>query len=259
MRLFVSTLCGVAVVAAVLLALHHGEIASAQGRAGNLGPGAPAVIVELFSSEGCSSCPPADAYLKELDRAQPIPGVTVVALEEHVDYWNYLGWKDPFSQASFSARQQDYAAVLPGHQVYTPEIVIDGHAVVEGGDESQAARDLQAGAREARAKVDMGRSENRLNVVVSDVPSVSSDPAEVWLAVTESGLTTKVERGENAGKTLAHGPVVRTLQKLGGVVSGSFHADVPLGTDAGWKTGALRSVVFVQRAESKRIVGAAIR
>ena len=215
------------------------------------------VVVELFSSEGCSSCPPADAYLAELDRAQHIDGVTILALEEHVDYWDYLGWRDPFSQATFTARQRQYASVLD-HRVYTPEIVVDGRAILEPGDKPQAVRATQASSREPKARIGLNRRGDRLAVDVNDVPSATGDDAaEVWLAVTESGLSTRVERGENAGRMLAHAPVVRALRKLGTVSAGApFHVEAGVDADPAWKPQALRVVVFVQRVKSRRIVGA---
>jgi hypothetical protein len=229
------------------------------GNAGASDPASPrdtAVVVELFSSEGCSSCPSADAELRELDRAQPVKGVTILALEEHVDYWDDLGWKDPFSQARFSARQRDYAAALPDRRVYTPELVIDGHVTAVGGDGLLAVRTIQP--REAKAQVGLERRADQLDIIVRDIPAgADDDPAEVWLAVTESDLQTRVERGENAGRVLAHGPVVRALRKLGRADAGGFRAMAPLELNAGWRRSALRAVVLVQRAKSRRIIGAA--
>jgi hypothetical protein len=244
---------GLFVAAAGFLALSTADAASdpasVQGTA---------VVVELFSSEGCSSCPPADTALRELDRDQPVTGVTVIALEEHVDYWNDLGWTDPFSQARFSARQRDYAAALPDRSVYTPELVIDGHATAVGGDRLLATQAIQAAAREAKARVALERRADQLAIVVRDLPAgLTDDPAEIWLAVTESDLSTRVERGENAGRLLAHGPIVRALRKLGSANANGFRMLTPLDLDAGWRTSGLRAVVFVQRARSKRIVGGA--
>jgi hypothetical protein len=219
-------------------------------------PGDIPVVVELFSSEGCSSCPPADAYLAELDRAQPVDGVSVIALEEHVDYWDELGWRDPFAQPVFGPRQRQYASTLSDHRVFTPEIVIDGRAISDG-DPDKAARDMQAARRGPRAHVLLERKGDRVSVVVSDMPTGTGDAtAEVWFAVTERGLSTRVERGENAGRVLAHGPVVRVLRKLGPVTAGAFRSDTPLGLDATWNPTALRAVAFVQRVGSREIVGA---
>ena len=217
-------------------------------------------MVELFSSEGCSSCPPADVYLSALDRAQPIDGVTVIALEEHVDCWDRLGWRDPFGSGAFSERQSDYARVLADHHVFTPEIVFDGHLVMPGGDEDAARTMMQGAAREPKARVTLRRDGPRVTVDVSDLPPsdvVAGDAAEVWLAMTESGLATDVPAGENAGRRLAHAPVVRRLRQIGAVAGGAFHGDAALAPEASWKPSALRVVAFVQLAKSRRIVGAA--
>jgi hypothetical protein len=215
------------------------------------------VVVELFSSEGCSSCPPADDFLARLDRTQPIQGVSVIALEENVDYWDRLGWRDPFARAEHGARQRQYAAVLSDPRVYTPEMVIDGHSVTEGGDEDRARRLMQESSGEPKARIVLAQSSSRVTVDVSDLPHAPpDDPAEVWLAITESGLSTDVGRGENAGRRLVHAPVVRQLRSLGRMVTPTFHAETTLENDPSWKPGALRVVVFVQLSKSRRIVGA---
>jgi hypothetical protein len=221
-----------------------------------LGAGTP-VVVELFSSEGCASCPPADDYLTRLDTGQPVAGVSVLALELHVEYWDQLGWKDPFGSDAFSARQRAYAQVLDDHRTYTPEIVIDGWDLVRGGDEEQAAASMRASAARPRAKVGVERSGDEVAVRVDDVPpAAGGDVAEVWLAITESGLETEVRAGENRGRTLKHAPVVRALRKLGEVSGAAFSATVPLDAQPGWKPRALRAVVLVQRRASRVIVGA---
>jgi hypothetical protein len=217
------------------------------------------VVVELFSSEGCSSCPPADAVLARLARDQPVPGAEVVALELHVDYWNQLGWADPFSSAAFSARQRAYADASGRRGVYTPQAVIDGAAELVGSNEPGVRAAVASAAREAKAKVLVTRSGDRVAIAISDLAE-AAEPADVWLAITEDGLTTAVPRGENAGATLAHGPVVRSLDRVGEIAAGT-HGVVRLGevevaVKPGWRREALRAVAFVQERRSMRITGA---
>jgi hypothetical protein len=146
--------------------------------------------------------------------------------------------------------------VLTDHRVFTPEIVIDGRTLDEG-DHDQASRDMQASRQVPRAHVTLERKGDTVRIDVQDIPSAAGDdPAEVWLAVTESGLSTRVERGENAGRVLTHAPVVRVLRKVGLATAGALHAEAPLALDASWNPGALRIVAFVQRARSRGIVGA---
>jgi hypothetical protein len=212
------------------------------------------VVIELFTSEGCSSCPPADRLLARLDRTQPGPiqGAEVIALEMHVDYWNGLGWADPFSQASFTRRQHEYAR---DGRVYTPQMIVDGQASFVGSDERAAKEAIAAAARQPTAPVKLVRRGDRLQVTVPALPP-GSEPADLWLALTERGLSTQVERGENAGSTLSHGPVVRALSRLG-QVGGGFLREVPLPSGPGWERRNLRAVVFLQGQRSRRVLGAA--
>src|SRR5260370_31679799 len=113
------------------------------------------VLVELFTSEGCSSCPPADLLLSHLQQSQPIPGVEVIALSEHVDYWNQLGWIDPFSSAGLTERQRQYASVLHGDGVYTPQMVVDGKTGFVGSDSQKPLRAIAAAAKAPRTGIDL--------------------------------------------------------------------------------------------------------
>jgi hypothetical protein len=217
--------------------------------------GSTPVIVELFSSEGCSSCPPADTWLSAVDRLQPVEGVAVVVLEEHVDYWDRLGWRDPFGQAQFGERQAEYARALSDRHIYTPEIVVDGTTTVQSGDQDQAAAELRTAAGRPRARVTLSRADDRVTVDAQAIPG--NEDVEVWFAVTESGLSTDVQQGENAGHHLAHAPVVRALRKLGVARGGgSFHVDTPVDSEPTWAKPSLRLVAFVQQARSRHIVGA---
>jgi hypothetical protein len=201
----------------------------------------PPVLVELFTSEGCSSCPPADAALAALARDPAFQAAEVIPLELHVDYWNDLGWADPFSAPEFTTRQEGYARVLGGDGLYTPQMVIDGWV---SGVASPGA--MKKGVQKAAAK-----SKARLDVlVVSAKPGldvVVKPPAglagRLMVAVSEDRLSSKVERGENRGLTLVHAPVARLLIDDGPV--GSEH-HVRLALPAGWKRDQLRVVAFVQ-------------
>jgi len=217
------------------------------------------VIVELFSSEGCSSCPPADVVLRKLDKEQADPAAEVIALELHVDYWNYLGWSDPFSTAAFSARQRAYAEAAGKRGVYTPQMVVDGDRELLGSDAAAAARAISVAAKAPKAKVAIARKAERLTVTVGELPD-ARESSSVWLAITEAELSTAVPRGENAGATLAHGPVVRRLVKIGGAKAGAsgpaFQGEAELALDPSWKRENLRAVVFVEQDRSRKILGA---
>ena len=104
------------------------------------------VVVELFTSEGCSSCPPADRLLARLDQTQPIAGAQVIAIEEHVDYWNQLGWNDPFSSPQYRARQNDYAIAFHAKDIFTPQMVVNGQAAFVGSDMTRAYKEIGAAA-----------------------------------------------------------------------------------------------------------------
>ncbi|HEX9000291.1 MAG TPA: DUF1223 domain-containing protein [Blastocatellia bacterium] len=227
------------------------------------------VIVELFTSEGCSSCPPADVVLAQLEKAQPIAGAEVIALSEHVDYWNYIGWSDPFSSAAFSARQQAYAPVFNNDGVYTPQMVVDGQAEFIGSNSSKAQAAITRAAKFPKGEVKIAFAQNasandaqaiKLKITVETLPAVTSgDVAEVLLAITESNLSSQVARGENSGRKLGHTAVVRELRSLGQVTISSkpFESETTAMLNKEWKRGELRAVAFVQERTHKRILGAA--
>lgn len=225
------------------------------------------VIVELFTSQGCSSCPPADELLQSLERNQPVNGALIIPLSEHVDYWNRLGWRDPFSSRLFSERQRTYAETLGTENVYTPMMVVDG-GVAFVGSRPITAREAVVTARKtpkARLTLETTMSADRSSVhvagVVSELPSATERP-EVWVAVTESQLTTDVTRGENASRTLSHTGVVRSLEWLGSLARPSsdvYRVEGQIRIRSAWRHEHLRLVVFLQEPSSGRIVGAAQR
>ncbi|TPG72185.1 DUF1223 domain-containing protein [Hymenobacter nivis] len=212
------------------------------------------VVVELFTSEGCSSCPAADAALRELEAAQSVPGVEVIALGQHVDYWNRLGWKDPFSSAQFTSRQQAYAAGF-GTGSYTPQAVVNGQYELVGSNHAALVAAIANAARGPHATVQLARTAGALAVTVGALPA-GTPAATVLLAITETGLATQVGRGENAGRLLRHAAVVRALRPLG-PARGPATFSAPLALLPGWKTENLRAVVLVQDDATRRIVGVA--
>jgi hypothetical protein len=224
------------------------------------------VVVELFTSEGCSSCPPADAFLARLESQQPIPDTQIIALEEHVDYWNSDGWIDPFSGREWTLRQQDYAETFKDNP-YTPQLVVDGHAALVGSREALARQAISTASAQPKAHVALTLAPSGKPGVEQATVSVDqltgaqhSDKSEVWLAVTESGLHSSVSAGENAGSDLHHASVVRVLRKITTIDEGKaapYSGDTPVHLDPSWKFQNVRVVVFVQEKQSRQIVGAA--
>ena len=241
------------------------------------------VLVELFTSEGCSDCPPADTLLEQLIATQPIAGVEIIGLGQHVDYWDRLGWKDRFSSAALTNRQQVYQTRFSTPSMYTPQMVVDGRAEFVGSDAAAARRAIDRAQTTPHGVVRLtiegadgdvalsfqgrGRGADSaaphiaVSVAVSDLPRLGrGDRADVIVAVTESGLRTDVKRGENHGRTLTHAAVVRHLATIGqvasdGSTSASARADIPLASD--WQRDHLTVVAFVQELRGRTILAAA--
>lgn len=230
-------------------------------------PGGPprVVIVELFTSEGCSSCPPADALLKELSEQQKVNGVQIVALEEHVDYWNHLGWRDPYSSIEYSERQNDYAQVFRTDGLYTPQMVVDGQRELVGSRSLVAREAIQKAADQPKAEIILVPGANdspsrpAFEVQIKSLDGVAiHGEAEVWIAVTEKGLQTDVKAGENSGETLKHAAVVRSLRKIDTVRDpAGYKRQDHVTIDPGWKKENLTVVVFLAEKSSRKIIGAA--
>jgi hypothetical protein len=202
------------------------------------------VLAELFTSEGCSSCPPADALLMKLDQMQPVAGAQIIVLSEHVDYWNYLGWNDPYSSAQFTQRQGMYTHALIAES-YTPQIVIDGRSEVLGSDEKAIQSAVaKAAVRPKTAVRIVSAKRDDKEAVVSIAVSAASAKADVWVAIADDRDQSSVRRGENKGRTLNHVAVVRSLGKVGSVTKAAGFEKtvrVPLATQAE----GMRVVVFV--------------
>ena len=225
--------------------------------------------MELFTSEGCSSCPPADKLLSSLSAHQPIDGVEIIPLSEHVDYWNRLGWTDPFSSAAFSERQREYAEALKS-DAYTPQMVVDGKATFVGSDESRAFAAISGELNAPRAMVSIqpvgpanssGQSSTSFSVNVGELSRLSlTGNASVVLVVTEDNLQSAVRSGENSGRNLVHTGVVRELKTIATIDlerKAVFRAQSEVKISSAWKRKDLRAIVFVQHQGSHRIIGVA--
>lgn len=219
-------------------------------------PQRKAVVVELFTSEGCSSCPPADNLLGRL-RALAQTGVDVIPLGFHVDYWDYLGWHDRFASAAFSRRQEMYASRFRLDGPYTPQMVVDGGQEFAGSDGRRAQEAIaRAAARPEQADVQLQwKAPGRLAVRVKSVASGLN--GEAILAITEDNLSTSVGAGENNGHVLHHSAVVREFRSLGKLKDGTLETEASIAPAKGWKLDDLRIVVFVQPASGEAVAGAA--
>lgn len=217
------------------------------------------VVLELFTSEGCSSCPPVDRWVERLDAGQPLAGAEIIVLSEHVDYWDHQGWKDPYSSAALTERQQEYVRGLGLTGIYTPQLVLDGKVEVHPGDADQIRETFQRAAASTKVPV---RIEN---VHVADgavtgrvvVENGGSKHGDVLVAVALNRTETDVLAGENDGKKLTNVGVVRVLAKIGKVEKGKAFDQVFKVPVAAGDAGNLRLVALVQEAGLGPIVGAA--
>lgn len=213
-----------------------------------------AVIVELFTSEGCSSCPPADLLLQTLEDQQPVAGVRIITLGEHVDYWDRLGWRDSFSSAQFTGRQEEHSRMFRDDGPYTPEMVIDGTAGFVGNDSEQALRSIALAGRGPKAAMQVKVGARKLTIHADALKHAS----DVVVAITERNLVSHVSRGENAGRQLTHTAVVRWLRTIGKTRPGeAFSAEVDIPAEKAWKIENLQAVVFLQDRSTRKIMGAA--
>ena len=231
----------------------------------------PAVVVELFTSQGCSSCPAADRVLSKLGRDARTAEVTLVPLAFHVDYWNRIGWVDPFSAPRWSARQRHYAAVLGLRSVYTPQVVLNGRAELVGSHEGRLRAELPgavparpAGRVEiASATVDTAARELVVDVVAERLEGRGAPRLVANLVLFESGLVTRVASGENARRTLENDHVVRLLRPAISLDPGELEQAVQrerlrIGLDASWRIANLGLAAFLQDPESLEIHAAAV-
>ncbi len=215
----------------------------------------PVVLVELFTSEGCSSCPPADALLAKLAKANAIDGAEIVPLAFHVDYWNDLGWSDPYSSSEFTQRQRDYANFFHTTQIYTPQMIVDGAAEFVGSNAKRARDEILAAAKHTKSSIDLHATQSdqmlHCTVAIKDLPSDRQAKSEVELAITEDDLESDVAHGENAGRKLTHFGVVRSLLSIGTISNSEngFSRTFDVKLDPKWQRAKLKLTVFVQQSK----------
>jgi hypothetical protein len=286
-----------AVSAPTVAAAMSSPAASANSSPRTAAAGARPVLIELFTSEGCSSCPPADALLAQIAATQPVAGARIILLGFHVDYWDQLGWRDRFSLASYTERQNAYSRAWRSDKVYTPQAVVDGKWEFIASDRAAAervltdalkadkrpldvsvARDpadptrvavtitIPAANATAAAAATASTSANAASTSASSSPAsaspASSVNADVMLAITEDDLTTDVQRGENKNLHLKHAAVVRKLERVGKVSPGAAGSPQTVSytakLDSAWRVDRLHAVAFIQEASSRKVLGIAV-
>jgi hypothetical protein len=222
------------------------------------------ILIELFTSEGCSSCPPADVFLQQLDETQPIPGAQLIVLSEHVTYWDHDGWKDPNSSPALTDRQAAYDTVLTGKNVYTPQMIVDGAQVKVDAQEitdalKKAAATPKIPVRIGAITVDTANPPILRARIETDV-NAEKHAGDVYVAVALDHVESQVLRGENGGRHLIHVAVVQELTKIGKLQKGkSFAQDVQLKLKPGTDPRNVRLVALVQESGPGKVLGAAQR
>ncbi len=223
------------------------------------------ILLELFTSEGCSSCPPADRLLQQMDASQPVSNAELIVLSEHVDYWNHDGWKDPYSSSAMTDRQIAYVRALRLKEPYTPQLIVDGTGVLQG-SEQQMLQSLQKDAA-APAPVSVHLGSVSINPKGSpdvhgriDIPASSEKyDADVYVALALGHAESHVASGENSGKHLTHVAVVQEIKKIGKLSKGNrFAQDFQVKLKSGIDPSNVRIVAFVQEPGPGQVLGAAL-
>ena len=262
MRRGFAILVLVAMSSLTIFARHHLIVVSEAAETNSSGTTRTPVLVELFTSEGCSDCPPADALLERLDRSQPVRNADLIVLSEHVDYWDDIGWRDPYSSHEFSIRQGDYARRFRLEGPYTPQMVVDGDMELVGSDERRAIHVIENSIKTEKLPVVLSsihrEGNDRLAVHVETGPLVSPGrrtSAQVLIALADNSDQSSVRGGENSGRTLKHVAVVRNLTSLGNIeIGGTFSKDVMVSTRNADQHN-LRIIAIVQEMNLGRVLG----
>jgi len=217
------------------------------------------ILIELFTSEGCSSCPPVDEFVRHIDETQPVAGAQLIVLSEHVDYWDHDGWKDKYSSAQFTERQNGYVHAMNLQTAYTPQMVVDGYIELKGSSadiEQTFAKELKVAkipVRITSAKID---APSQLRVKIeADAPEKHG--GAVWIAVALDHAASQVSAGENSGKQLQHVAVVEELRKVGKLDKGKpFAQDIAVKLKPDTDPKNLRIIAFIQESNEGKVLGA---
>jgi hypothetical protein len=227
--------------------------------------GAAPVLVELFTSEGCSSCPPADAMLAKLDSMQPVPGAQVIVLEEHVDYWNHDGWTDKYSSSAITDRQNEYKSRFKLNDVYTPEMVVDGDTQFNGSDPKAAVHAIEEARGKPKVPVQVSVFALDLkglhaHVDIDALPaSLGVHKADVYVAVALDHAESQVLKGENKGRDLKHVAVALSVTKVGTANDhDGFNREVVVKLPSAVHAESLRVIAFVQKGDAGAVLGSAL-
>ncbi len=221
------------------------------------------VLVELFTSEGCSSCPPVDRWLQKMDSSQPVPGAQLIVLSEHVDYWDHDGWKDPFSSSTLTDRQSAYASKLGLATVYTPQVIVDGTSELRANDSQQVNQVFRKTVTKPKIPVRITSVSTEVGVplvaqvhVEIDGTSTQRD-ADIYMALALDHVESEVLRGENSGQRLSYVAVVQSLTRVGKLQKGrKFDQDVQMKLRRGSDPTNVRMIVFVQDGGPGEVLGA---
>jgi hypothetical protein len=229
-------------------------------------PAASPVLVELFTSEGCSSCPPADALLQQMDAAQPVPGAQLIVLSEHVDYWNHDGWKDPYSSSFLTDRQSGYVRALSLNTPYTPQIIVDGASELRANGTEQVIQILQKAAATPKVPVRISslsleaQSPALLRAHIDVDGRSQKHNADIFVAVALDHAESQVLRGENTGRHLEHVAVVQEITRIGKLEKQkSFGQDFQVKLKPGTDPMNIRVIAFVQESGFGKVLGTALQ
>jgi hypothetical protein len=224
------------------------------------------ILVELFTSEGCSSCPPADRWLQQLDTSQPIPGAEIIVLSEHVDYWDHDGWKDPYSLVLSTDRQSGYVKAMGLSTAYTPQAIVNGKNELRLSEPQQVSQLLLKDASSSQIPVSISALSVdgsvpailRTHVDVNGVEAKRN--ADIFAAIALDHAKSQVAHGENGGRVLTHVAVLQELVKIGKLQKGkTFSQDIQIKLPPNMDSHNLRMIVFVQEPELGSVLGAALQ